>query len=144
MPLALPAEQREDRVSHVYGAIGRLRNGVSLRAAQTEMDAIVGRLAMQYPAANRNAAVIVNPLTDEVVGQARAALLIVLGAVGLVLLVACANVASLAMARTMARRKEIAIRVALGASTWRVTRHLLLEGAILAAAGGLLGTRLAV
>ena len=97
VPLALPAEQREDRVSHVYGAIGRLRNGVSLRAAQTEMDAIVGRLVMQYPAANRNAAVIVNPLTDKVVGQARAALLIVLGAVGLVLLVVCANVASLTM-----------------------------------------------
>ena len=143
VPLALPAEQREDRVSHVYGAIARLRNGVSLRAAQTEMDAIVGRLAMQHPAANRDEAVIVNPLTDEVVGQARAALLIVLGAVGLVLLVACANVASLAMARSLARRKEIAIRVALGASTWRVTRHLLLEGAILAAAGGLLGAGLA-
>ena len=88
VPLALPAEQRDDRVSHVYGAIGRLRNGVSLTAAQTEMDAIVSRLAVQYPAANRDEAVIVNPLTDEVVGQARAALLIVLGAVGLVLLVA--------------------------------------------------------
>ena len=144
VPLALPAEQREDRVSHVYGAIARLRDGVSLRAAQTEMDAIVGRLAMQHPAANRDEAVIVNPLTDEVVGQARAALLIVLGAVGLVLLVACANVASLAMARSVVRRKEIAIRVALGGSAWRVMRHLLLEGAILAAAGGVLGAALAV
>ena len=144
VPLALPAEQREDRVSHVYGAIGRLRDGVSLVAAQTEMDAIVGRLVGRYPAANRDAAVIVNPLTDEVVGQVRGALLIVLGAVGLVLLVACANVASLAMARSVARRKEIAIRVALGASTWRVTRQFLFEGAILAAAGGLLGAGLAV
>ena len=144
MPLALPAEQREGRVSHIYGAIARLRDGVSLRAAQTEMDAIVDRLAMQHPAANRDEAVIVNPLTDEVVGQARAALLIVLGAVGLVLLVACANVASLAMARSVARRKEIAIRVALGGSAWRLMRHLLLEGAILVAGGGVLGAALAL
>lgn len=144
VPLALPAEQREDRVSHVYGVIGRLRDGVSLSVAQTEMDALVGRLAVQYPAANRDEAVIVNPLTDEVVGQVRVALLIVLGAVGLVLLVACANVASLAMARSVARRKEIAIRVALGASRWRITRPLLLEGVMLATAGGLTGALLAV
>ena len=144
VPLALSSEQREDRRSHVYGAIGRLRDGVSLAAAQSEMDTIAGRLAAAHPAANRDEAIIVTPLTDEVVGQVREALLIVLGAVGVVLLVACANVAGLALARGVAGRKDIAIRVALGATRWRVARHLLIEGTVLAAAGGALGVVLAV
>jgi putative ABC transport system permease protein len=144
VPLALATEERQDRRSHVYGAIGRLRDGVSLASARAEMDTIVDRLVEAHPAQNRDEAIIVNLLTDEVVGEARAALLIVLGAVGLVLLVACANVAGLAMARSVGRRKEIAIRVALGASGWRVARHQLLEGAMLATAGGLAGSMLAV
>jgi putative ABC transport system permease protein len=144
VPLALTAEQREDRRSHVYGAIGRLRDGVSLAAAQAEKDTITGRLAEAHPAANRDEAVILNPLADEVVGEVRAALLIVLGAVSLVLLVACANVAGLAMARSVTRSKEIAIRVALGASRWRITRALLIEDVLLTMAGGLVGAMLAV
>ena len=107
------------------------------------MDTIAARLEQQYPAANRDEGVEVVPLVDEVVGDVRTALLVLIGAVGLVLLVACANLASLMLARTVARQKELAIRAALGAGRGRLVRQLIAETLLLAAFGGAAGLGIA-
>ncbi|MDP6371972.1 MAG: ABC transporter permease [Vicinamibacterales bacterium] len=142
-PLALSPERAATRTSHVYGTIARLNDGVALEQAQAQMDTIAVRLERQYPAANRDEGVVVVPLVDEVVGDVLSALFILLGAVGLVLLVACANLASLMLARSVARQKEIAIRTALGAGRGRLVRQLVAESLLLATLGGIAGLGLA-
>jgi putative ABC transport system permease protein len=138
-PLALTEAERKVRGNHNLLVIARLRPGVSIADARSAMNVISDRLARDYPNDNKGWGAIVNRLRDDLVGDARLPLLILLGAVGFVLLIACANTANLVLARTIARRKELAIRASLGASRGQVLRPVLTETTILAIGGGTLG-----
>ena len=131
------------RVSMGLNAIGRLKPGISLAQAHTDMDSIAQNLATAYPEADKGSGIALVPLKTDVVGEVRGILLVLLGAVGFVLLIACANVANLLLARSMGRTREFAIRSALGANPARVIRQLLTESVILGIAGGALGLLIA-
>jgi len=142
VPMPLEGEWAANRRSHVLGVIGRLKKGVSLKQARAEMDALGLTLAEDY-AANRGEGVLVTRFIDEVVGEVRPAMLILFGAVAVVLLIACANVAGLLVAQIVSRRREIAVRCALGASRARIIRQFLSEALLLALGAGALGVWLA-
>ena len=131
------------RSAYNYRVLGRLKPGTDLAAAQAQMDTIAARLAGQYPDSNKGKTVAVMRLSEEMVGGVRLTLLVLLGAVGLVLLIACSNVAGLMLARAGSRAREIAIRAAVGASRARIVRQLALESVLLALAGGVVGIGLA-
>jgi len=132
-----------NRRSEFLSVIGRLKPGVSIASARTTLAAVAARLATQYPETNATIRTDVVSLHDELVGSAQHALAVFMGAVGLVLLVACANVANLLLARAAAREREVALLSALGAERPRIFRQLMVESLVLALAGGALGVVLA-
>ena len=142
-PLAIDPAQL-DRGPHYLRVVGRLKRDVTLAQAQADMSAIAARLSQQYPEKIAGHGVKLERLTDVVVGDIGLALYVLLGAVGFVLLIACANLANLMLARVGARQKEIAVRTALGASRLRIVRQLLTESIMLAVVGGAAGLLLAI
>jgi putative ABC transport system permease protein len=143
VPLKLGIEDAGLRDAHFLRVVGRLKPGVDLKRARGEMDLISGRLTEQYPSSNKDLSVNVVSLHDQVVGKVKPALLALFGAVGLVLLLACVNISTLALARALGRRQETMLRLALGASDGKIISQFLIEGLAVALCGGIVGIALA-
>jgi len=144
MPIALPDSAASDYQHHYVRVMGRLKPGVSVERAQTQMTALALQIDGEHPATDAGNGVNVTPLRRQLVGDIQTPLIVLLGAVGFVLLIACANVASLLLARATTRHKEIAACAALGASRGRLLRQFLTESLMLSLAGGALGIALAL
>ncbi len=143
-PVALPVVVRlPERSGLNFRAVGRIRAGISLTQAQSEMTTIAQRLEQQYPDSNTGRRVVVTRLHDQIVGDVRLMLYVLLGAVVLVLLIACTNLTTLLLARTTARRQELSVRVALGANRGRLVRQMLIEGLVQGCCSGVVGLALA-
>jgi predicted permease len=146
LPLPMPPNAAQNRDHEDYNIIGKLKPGVSIAQVQADMDTITARLRHDYPQTyppNGGLTFGIVPLLEQVVGDVRPTLFVLLGAVGCVLVIACANVANLLLARAVARQKEIAIRTAIGASRSRIVCQMLTESLLLSLAGGIVGVLLA-
>ena len=144
VPIGLFEQDYQQRGSHpgIY-VVGRMKEGMTIESARASMDTLMARLEEQYPDTNKDRRIHLESLYENTVGEVKSSLYVLLGAVAFVLLIACANVANLLLARSASRQKEIAIRTALGAGRMRIVRQLLTESVILALAGGALGLLLA-
>ena len=142
LPMSFTPRWAAARSAHVLGVVARLKPGISIEQATTEMNTIAARLEQEHTA-NRGQGIVVSPFMNELVGNVRPAMLTLLGAVGLVLLIACANVAGLLLAQHAGRAKEIAIRAALGAGRGRLIRQFFIEGALLSLLGTVAGVAIA-
>jgi putative ABC transport system permease protein len=144
LPLPLENPGMDNRGARFLSVIARMNAGITLNQATTELDTIAENIAAEHPDVDKTWALRVMPLTNFIVGGTQKALLLLLGAVIIMLLIGCANVANLLLVRASGRRKEIAIRAALGAGRWRIVRQMLTESLLLSIAGGALGIFAAV
>jgi len=138
-PMAWTDKESVVRGEHHYIVVARLKSSVDVKQAQAEMNTISGRLAQEYPDDDKDWGAVVLPLHDDLVSDVRPSLLLLLGAVGFILLIACVNVANLSLAKAFSRQKEVAIRASLGASAARLLQQILAENVLLALIGGVLG-----
>jgi putative ABC transport system permease protein len=143
LPMALSPQQLAERSNHYLRVFARLKPGVSISQAQREMSGVAAQLAREYPESNTNLGAVVVGLHDQLVGNLKLALWAVAAGVGCVLLIACANLAGLLLARAASRGREFAVRAALGAGRARLIRHALIESLLLSAAGGVTGLGIA-
>jgi predicted permease len=143
-PFTLSPQEANQRSVNWLRVMGRLKRGVSVEEGQVAMNTLAAQLKPLYPAYKKNWGVMVVPLRDEITGDIRPTLLLLLGAVSFVLLIACGNVANLHIAKASSRQKEMAIRATLGATRWRVTRQLLIETTLLSIFGGVVGVLTAI
>src|SRR6202158_692391 len=139
VPTGFTPEQWARRQSHFLTVVARLKPGVTKQQAQKDMERVAGDLQKQYPESNAKLGAVVVPLQDDYAGDARSGLLVLQVASLFVLLIACSNLANLLLARSTGRRREIAVRLAMGASRWQIASQLLTESLVLSVAGGLLG-----
>jgi len=143
IPIHFTPQDRAQRNSHFLNVVARLSPGVSVESARTDMTAVAKQLGKEYPQSNGRLGAVVVPIREDLLGDVHLELLVLMAAAGCVLLIACANLASLLLARATNRRGELAVRASLGASIGQLTRQMTIEGVVLAVAGGLAGLALA-